>query len=322
MSSEVSEKISVLVPSYNHARFVERCLRSIFGQTLRPAGLLVIDDGSTDDSVDVIEKVLADCPFPAELIVNQNRGLCATLNEGLSKTKGEYFAYLGSDDLWFPEFLRTRVGLLERRNSAVLAYGNAYLIDESDRIFECTADWKNFSFPDGDPRPMLYIGTAPVSSSVCYRRSALEKRGWNENARLEDYELYLLLAEDGDFAFDDDILAAWRRHGANTSRDLDFMLTECLNAQIRAAGKLGWPEKKLSSVNKKTRFFYAGEFDRAGNKKMARSLLFSNLGGAGSWTLLLRSLIRIFVPAWLLDKRKRTIRAQKIKEYGNAADRS
>ncbi len=320
MSLEISEKVSVFVPSYNHAQFVERCLRSIIGQTISPSKLLVIDDGSTDGSPRIIEKVLDECSFPAELIVNENQGLCATLNEGLSKTRGEYFAYLGSDDLWFPEFLRSRLDLLEKRPSAVLGYGHGYLIDDRDQIFECTADWKNFSFPDGDPRPMLYIGTAPISSTVFYRRGPLEKRGWNENAKLEDYELYLQLAEDGEFAFDPNVLAAWRQHSANTSRDLDFMLAECLNAQSRVGEKLGWPKEKLRSVNTQTRFFYAGEFDRAGNKKKARELLFHNLGGASSIVLLVRSLLRILVPSSFLLKRRKAMRAKNINEYGAAID--
>ncbi len=83
-----SPKVFVLVPSYNHAPFVERCLRSIFRQTLPPAKLLVIDDGSGDDSVKIIERMLADCPFPAQLIARENLGLCRTLNEGFRLQRG------------------------------------------------------------------------------------------------------------------------------------------------------------------------------------------------------------------------------------------
>ncbi len=78
-------------------------------QTRQPAELLVIDDGSSDESPRIIERVLSDCPFSCEFIARENRGLCATLNEGLQRTGGEYFAYLGSDDLWLPDFLQERV---------------------------------------------------------------------------------------------------------------------------------------------------------------------------------------------------------------------
>ncbi|HNU09464.1 MAG TPA: glycosyltransferase family A protein, partial [Pyrinomonadaceae bacterium] len=122
--------VTVVVPSYNHARFVERTLRSIFAQTLAPKNLIVIDDGSKDESVAVIEQTLRDCPFASELIVRENRGLCATLNEALSKTDSEYFAYISSDDLWFPGFLSSRSRMLNERPKAVLAYGYSFLIDD------------------------------------------------------------------------------------------------------------------------------------------------------------------------------------------------
>jgi glycosyltransferase involved in cell wall biosynthesis len=106
-------RVSVVVPSYNHAPFVALTLRSIFSQTIVPAELFVIDDGSTDSSPKIIDTVLHDCPFPCEFVARQNRGLSATLNEGFARTEGDYFAYLGSDDLWLPVFLQARVSLLE-----------------------------------------------------------------------------------------------------------------------------------------------------------------------------------------------------------------
>ena len=109
-------EISVVVPSFGHAT-IHRAARCVLfsRQTYRIKKLLVIDDGSSDASVEVIEKTLADAPFDAELIARENRGLCATLNEGLSKTAGDLFAYLGSDDVWLPEFLEKQVRLLTAR---------------------------------------------------------------------------------------------------------------------------------------------------------------------------------------------------------------
>ncbi|MEP7076059.1 MAG: glycosyltransferase [Acidobacteriota bacterium] len=317
MISGSEKRISVLVPSYNHAKFVDRCLRSILSQTHPPSELLVIDDGSTDGSPAVIENILKSCPFPCELIVNSNQGLCATLNEGLGRTTGEYFAYLGSDDLWLPEFLGSRIDLLESRPEAVLAYGNGYLIDDTDDIFESSADWRNFEFPDGDARPMLYLGTAPISSTVFYRRDALEEIGWNEGSRLEDYELYLRLAEVGAFAFDPSVLGAWRRHDTNTSGDLDFMLDQVIAAQKRVAPKLDWSAGKLWEIQTRTRFFFSEEYGRAGEKAKSRSLLFGNIAGAPSFRIFLRAIVRNLIPEAVLKRRKRYVRARKIAQYGS-----
>src|ERR1700730_16040058 len=94
--AHLAKRVSVVVPSYNHGQFIGTCLRSITRQSLAPSELLVIDDGSTHGSLAVIEEFLKDSPFPCELVARSNRGLCATLNEGLARTHGEYFAYLGS----------------------------------------------------------------------------------------------------------------------------------------------------------------------------------------------------------------------------------
>ena len=145
--------MSVVVPAYNHAPFVALTLRSIFRQTIVPAELFVIDDGSTDGSPKIIDTVLHDCPFPCEFVARQNRGLSATLNEGFARTGGNSFAYLCSDDLWLPDFLHARVSLLASRRDAVLGYSHAYFVDEKNSIVDCTADWANYA--DGDARALL-----------------------------------------------------------------------------------------------------------------------------------------------------------------------
>lgn len=308
-------RVSVVVPSYNHAAFIKQTLRSIFNQTLPPRELLVIDDGSSDDSPRIIENLLKDCPFACEFVARSNRGLCATLNESLEKTEGDYFAYLGSDDLWLPEFLQARVSLLESRSKAVLAYGHTFLIDEQDRIFDSTADWAGKIYTDGDASRMLYAGYAPMSPSVCYRRSALKDRRWNEDARLEDYEFYLPLAHAGEFAFDPKILSAWRRHDHNASRDLDFMLRETLEAQARCAPALGWNAERLERIQKQLRFRYVEEFVRAGDKTKAFELYLKNLGGAKSLKNFSRATVRLLVPQFLIQSRKRTVWNDNLEKY-------
>jgi alpha-1,3-rhamnosyltransferase len=309
-------RVSVVVPSYNHAPFVAAALRSVFNQTLRPAELLVVDDGSADESARVVGETLKDCPFPCELIARGNRGLCATLNEGLSKTRGDYFAYLGSDDLWLPDFLAARVAALEGRTRAVLAYGHAFLIDERGRVFDCTADWADYS--DGDARSMLLERTiAPMSPTVLYRRAPLERHGWNERARLEDYELYLLLSAEGEFAFDPRTLSAWRRHTSNTSRDFVWMIEARLDAQRSVAGSLGLGDEELRRYQRALNFAGAEDLLRLGDKARALRFLRRGLGGAPSTVALARALLRLLAPYSLTRWRKRRTAERAARHHGN-----
>lgn len=307
-------RVAVVVPSYNHAPFVAATLRSVFAQTLAPAHLLVIDDGSRDGSPRIIEEVLKDCPFPCELLARANRGLCATLNEGLAKTAGTYFAYLGSDDLWLPDLLEARVRALAERPRAVLAYGHAYLIDEHGAVYDCTLDWARYT--DGDARTMLLEETyAPMSPTVLHRRAAVERHGWNERARLEDYELYLKLSADGEFAFDPRVLAAWRRHGTNTSGDFGWMIEARLEAQRNAAGHLQLSPSQLERYHRALHFAGAEDLLRLGDKRAALKYLRRGLSGAPSSAALAKVVLRLLTPYALVQRRNRRRQADATRRY-------
>ena len=306
--------VAVVVPSFNHARFIGATLRSIMQQTLWPANLLVIDDGSSDDSPAIIERTLNECPFSCEFIARDNRGLCATLNEGFEKTRGDYFAYLGSDDLWLPNFLKARVQLLESRPDAVLAYGHSYFVDEENRVVDCSADWA--SYADGDVREMLLGTTAPMSPTVLYRRSAVGQQRWDERSKLEDYDLYLRLSAEGPFAFDPRVLSAWRRHGSNTSRDQTMMLEEHLKAQREAALRFGFSDEQVRELQRATRFNRAEDFLRVGNKSQALSLLAHNLRGAQSARATAKILLRLLTPNSFMRGRARVRQRKAYQRYG------
>ena len=306
--------VSVLVPSYNHAPFVERTLRSIFRQTYPPKKLIVIDDGSKDESVKIIEQVMRECPFDYLFIKRENRGLSATLNEGFAKTTDDHFAYLGSDDVWLPTFLERRIELLQRRPRAVLAFGHAFLIDEADQIIDCTDTWT--SFADGDMLPLLLRGMIFSSPSVVYRRTALAKHVWNENSILEDYELYLKLSADGEFALDSSVLCAWRQHGWNVSRDFSAMLSEWLAAQNRVADKLKISRAQLDKIQAELKFNAVFDFIRHGEKREAVRLMRENLSGAKSVGQVAKTLFRLSIPSSLFQWNRQRKRIKAIEKYG------
>jgi alpha-1,3-rhamnosyltransferase len=306
-------EITVLVPSYNHAAFIERTLRSIFRQTLRPKLLIVIDDGSVDESVEIIERLLKECPFEHRSISRENRGLCATLNEALSMAESEYFAYISSDDVWLPEFLESRSALLNDRPEAVLSFGHSFLIDEHDQIFDSTANWSDYT--DGRATSMLLHPIIPASASVLYRREVLEKNGWNEASILEDYELYLRLSHAGEFALDNRILSAWRIHDRNTSRDFPRMVDEWIAAQDRVASEIGLSQTQLATVQKNVKFNCISSYIRHGHKATAARLLWENAGSASAKTIA-GLLLRLLTPAPLLKWRRELVKERMIANYG------
>ena len=306
--------ISVVIPSYNHSLFIKHTLDAIFKQKVEINKIIVIDDGSNDDSVEIIEQTLPKSPFPCELIVRENRGLSATLNEGLAKTDGDYFAYIGSDDLWLPDFLANRIELLDSRPNAVLAFGHSFLINEHQEITDCTRNWT--SYADGDMLPLLLKGVIPLSPSVVYRRKAVEKYGWNENSILEDYELYLKLSKDGEFALDTNVLCAWRQHGWNVSKDFSRMLDEWISAQNRVAGHLGISPDELEKIQAELKFNSTEDLIRSGKKKEAIMLLRENIKSAKSISKVGKMLLKLAIPAHIFQWNRKRKFNNSIKTFG------
>lgn len=316
--TESQNEVFVVVPSYNHSPFVEKCLRSIIGQTLLPKKLLVIDDGSNDDSPVIIENVLKDCPFDCELIARENCGLSATLNEAFAASQGEFFAYLGSDDIWLPAFLREQTELLGNRSNAVLAFSHAYLIDDDDNVIGSTTEWTDFA--DGDMQTLLLSGVVPSSPGVLYRRSALANHSWNEHARLEDYEMYLKLSADGEFARNTKVLCAWRQHGVNASSNLPTMFPEMIAAQDRVAPGLGIGRDELDRTQTRMKFNAAENFVRQGFRREAAGLFIDNLSGASSVSQILRTALRLAIPQSLFQWNRRRKRQAAAARFGKLDD--
>ncbi|KXK05451.1 MAG: cell wall biosynthesis glycosyltransferase [Acidobacteria bacterium OLB17] len=308
----------VAVPSYNHRPFVEECLRSIFRQTLPPAKLLVIDDGSRDGSAEAIEEVLRDAPFEAELIARENRGLSATLNQALSQADTPFFAYLGSDDLWLPNFLEEQIGLLDVRKEAALAFSHVYVIDGEGDIFDRTDKWAEFA--DGDMLPTLMTGGIFSSPGVVYRREFLGDAAWNERSKLEDYELYLRLAAKHEFARNTKLLAAWRQHGSNTSDDFALMVEEWLAAQERLRGELPYSDEEFEAFRTKLRYAAARHFNRTGSRRLAARAMWQNRKGASSVTEKALDAIRVAAPRRLFDAQRKRRRDSAKRRYGNISE--
>ena len=105
----VNPLVTVVVPSYNHARFIDACLDSVYGQTWTRIELIVIDDGSTDASVARIREKLKSCPFPHRFIARENRGAHSTINEAIALATGDYINILNSDDRFHPQRLEKMV---------------------------------------------------------------------------------------------------------------------------------------------------------------------------------------------------------------------
>ncbi len=121
ISAEESPLVSVLMPTFNQATFIRRALESLLAQTLRRWELVIVDDGSTDDTPLVVQPSLSDARIHYHRL-DKNQGLGAALNQALLKAKAPLIAYLPSDDIYFRDHLASLVNIFDPHKEAVLAY--------------------------------------------------------------------------------------------------------------------------------------------------------------------------------------------------------
>src|SRR5512139_2675174 len=118
--------VTVLIPTFNRTRYVGHAIRSVLQQTRRDLELLVLDDGSTDDTEAVVRAV---SDARVRYVRCPHRGISATLNTGIGLARGPYIARLDSDDEWLPELLATETAVLDADPDVGLVYGRAQAMD-------------------------------------------------------------------------------------------------------------------------------------------------------------------------------------------------
>jgi glycosyltransferase involved in cell wall biosynthesis len=121
-------RVSVVIPAYNYARFLGETIQSVLDQTFRDFELIVVDDGSTDNTMEVVSSFKDN---RIQYIYQENGGLSSARNTGIKASKGEYIAFLDSDDIWLPENLELKVKLLDSHPDAGLVCSDAYFFDNN-----------------------------------------------------------------------------------------------------------------------------------------------------------------------------------------------
>jgi len=217
--------VSVIIPSYNHEEFVQEAINSIIAQDYKNIELIIIDDGSEDDSVEKIKELVPICRqrFSRFEFRNRgNKGLCATLNEALDWCKGEYYSLSASDDISLPTRVSRQVELLEKNISdgVVGIFVGVTVIDANKNIIKIRGSNDKFGFKKIFLRKTRILGSAVM----LVRKSVLSVGGYDENLKIEDFSLLLSLASRGaSFISIKEPLVYYRRHGRNFSANIDEM---------------------------------------------------------------------------------------------------
>ena len=204
--------VSVIVPSYNHAKYVEETIISIMNQTYKNIELIVIDDGSKDDSVFILKNLNKLYDFT--LITRENKGLCETLNEAISISKGKYIAVCASDDVYLEHKIKTQVDFMENNSNFALCYSKVISFnDKGEKKYTKANKCKSgYIFYD-----LLKTNFVPAVTQM-YRKNIFDKVGYfDKNLWIEDWDMLLRISHVAEIGFIDDYLAMYRNHDTNIS---------------------------------------------------------------------------------------------------------
>ncbi len=195
-------RFSVVVPAYNAVKTVEATIGSVLAQTVGDLELIVVDDGSADETPRLVAAIAAD-DARVELLEQPNQGTAGARNTGIARAAAPYVSFLDNDDLWLPDYLATMGEALDAEPDAAFAYCDAWsLVDATSRIRRRTElESRPGPAPDA-PREQVFVTLATrnfVMSSVTARVDALGRSGGFDPAiaGTDDYDLWFRLLLDG-----------------------------------------------------------------------------------------------------------------------------
>lgn len=221
--------VSVLVASYNNSKYIRETLDSIENQKYSNIEIIIVDDCSTDNSINVIDMWIASSIHKVVFIKNEvNLGVCKTFNRALGKARGKYISIIGSDDLMENDRLNKQIDILERSTPKVGAvYSDAFLIGpKGERYFGRFIQWHKhfFEIPQHDIFEVLLKGNFIPIMSVLWKKECLDDCGiFDESLIYEDYDMLLRFCARYDMLFSDDVSVSYRVHPNNMHNKLQSL---------------------------------------------------------------------------------------------------
>lgn len=241
--------VSIVVPVYNGVRLLPAALESAFKQTFQDFEIIVVDDGSTDGT----RELLASYGDRIRAFHQQNGGASSARNHGIREARGEYIAFLDSDDLWQPEKLAIQMVCLREHPDAGVCFTDLNYFDERN---QWSAEFKRVVPPSGMMFDAILRNHFISMSSVVVRRKCLDEVGLFDESLIgcEDYNLFLRLAQRYPFQFIAQPLIESRCHEGNLSNNLPQMCRD----EIANVDKIAamFPEMRIPRQELRHEIYY------------------------------------------------------------------
>lgn len=219
-----SPLVSIVIPCYNHAQYVQETIQSVIDQDYENIELIIIDDGSKDSSVVAIGEIIPACKerfARFEFKHRPNRGLCATLNEALEWCEGDYLSCIASDDIMLQDKTSYQVSYLNANKKAIGVFGGIYILDDAKgNIKTSLRKARRNNFND----IFTYKHHLPAPTQMLRLAAVKDVGGYREDLIIEDWSMWLFLTEHGGtLDYVERVFTKYRRHSGNLSGRFEVM---------------------------------------------------------------------------------------------------
>ncbi|OGX08664.1 MAG: hypothetical protein A2Z88_10335 [Omnitrophica WOR_2 bacterium GWA2_47_8] len=271
--------VSAIIPTFNRAKLVCETIDSVLAQTYPNIEIIVVDDGSSDNTEEVLKKY----GNKVRYLKQDNKGNSAARNYGFKVSRGEYIGFLDDDDLWLPSKIEEEVKFLQDHSDLGFVYCGTYLIDLEGKITGQRTIWEE----EDATFARLYRGNIIISPSISLiRRDCLKDVGYYDEGLYQssDYDMWIRLARKYKFVYLDKILAKYRVHEKSLGRNLDRRLK--LHVKIfnkpEISGDKTWLEKRIRIAQEYydigRQFYEAGYYLKAARCFLGAVLIYPFVG--------------------------------------------
>jgi glycosyltransferase involved in cell wall biosynthesis len=280
-------RVSVVIPTYNYGRFLSEAIQSVLDQTYKDFEIIVIDDGSTDNTEEVVNSFK---DSRIRYIYQDHSGVSVAENAGVNAARGEYITGMGADDLYLPRNLEIKVKLLDSRPEIGMVCSDAYLFDNRtgatigrfwrDDPSHYLVDPQKAALHPIDELIIHGCFIAPQASMM--RRTVFEKVGRFDNtlAVCEDWDLLFRIVQHFPIEIIDEPLIKLRRHDTNMSLNRDTMyvgevatLSKLLHSHSLSKKQVKLANKRLVSLH----FYYGRWAILSGHEVAGRNAMISRI---------------------------------------------
>ncbi|AIF53716.1 glycosyltransferase [Pelosinus sp. UFO1] len=220
--------VSVLVPAYNHERYIEECLNSIIHDDYPNKEIIIFDDGSSDNSISIVNAWINknEANFPGRIFFKtcQNKGVTKTLNEMIKEACGEFITLVASDDYLLPDGISKRVDYLLKHTDLLAVFADCLVVDQQGNVLsqsgvsEYHKGRKKYLKDQYLLKYELIFRWCVPGPVFLARRKVYEEVGYyDERLIVEDWDFYLRLSKSNLLGFLDATVACYRIHSTNTS---------------------------------------------------------------------------------------------------------